>query len=57
MLNSEKLEKYDTYIIVCVFAIFIMTIVSSVRRFTISDYRFDIFKLFLIIQNNDDLPF
>lgn len=57
MLNSEKLEKYDTYIIVYVFALFIMTIVSSVRRFTISDYRFDIFKLFLIIQNNDDLPF
>lgn len=57
MFNSEKLEKYDTYIIVYVFALFIMTIVSSVRRFTISDYRFDIFKLFLIIQNNDDLPF
>lgn len=57
MLNSEKLEKYDTYIIVYVFALFIMTIVSSVRRFTLSDYRFDIFKLFLIIQNNDDLPF
>lgn len=57
MLNSEKLEKYDTYIIVYVFAIFIMIILSSVRRFTISDYRFDIFKLFLIIQNNDDLPF
>ena len=37
------------WIIVCSFVIFIAAIVLSVFRFTVSDYSFDILKLFLYI--------